>query len=190
MTSGELFRLNEILAALGRIPYGEWVGQPVYQFKRGRELMNIHKTSETGLSASGLSFIEAKYKWSHQTSPDDNRWSIAKWIPPDFLGMTEAAWKDKYPGLAWPKHGYWLMFQPLKEGYTPTEEWAQWAVNHIDWQTNMDDHDRWNRMIEHYEKPDREMERICEELTHGETLYHVPGTRGGSYSVPATKFDR
>jgi len=179
MTSEQHQALNKILGDKhGTIPYGDEVGQPVYQFKRMRELkMPYQNGSEVVTTASGLFVTQPKYEWRSQADPDDDRWCIAKWNEPE----SHDEWLRKYANLEWQKHGYWHCWQPLESGKEPTEEWTRWIADHIIWQGSMSLREHVIKTIEGHKKREEEYKGKVRDITRDHFVNHVPGKRGGSY---------
>lgn len=200
MTRELLDRINRIMAdALGCIPTGPFGGQPRYMFRQIRELL-IPAKVET--SPGGIVLLNSEYHWVPQVDGRSRQWCVSKWMP----APSRSEWEHRYGGtLGWPWGGYWYCFQPMKEGYEPTEDWAHWIANNIKAQEAEGiESDISNLTITDRAKLKRAHERVEAEAAERQEAYrkdvvealrecwtdHVHGKRGGSYlafSEPSEK---
>lgn len=180
-------KLNYLFEPLGLIPSGDWIGQPIFQYKRGHELRVIRrKAGGSGWStlASGLTVPTVQYELGYQTNPRDNRWVIVKWLEP---GFTEDQWERKYHNLGYPKSGYWTGFQPLEVGKNPDEEWTRFIVANIKNQMETSYQQHLEQVERFYGAADRNDRREIEDMIDDALVRHIPGKRGGGASYPLTR---
>ncbi len=140
--------------------------------------------------ASGL-FVPntaAQFELGYQSHPHDQRWVIARWMQPD---CTPEAWTEKYQGaLEFPRDGYFFIFQPTKEGFTPTEDWTMWVVGTIKEQMSMNASQHLEKIEDQHAAEERSVDDSWGDYVDQTLVDHIPGVRGGTISVPATRFDR
>jgi hypothetical protein len=178
VSTEQIKKLNKILEVHGTIPYGDEVGKGIFQFKRATEIKLPHKTgTKTILSPTGLSIVVPCYEMLHQMRPDDDRWVVVKWLNP-----TEEEWDRKHESVVeWPRHGYYFIFQPLEAGKEPTQDWAEFFVDHIFYQKSLTPQQHLAKVVEQGEAPNKVYEKQVQDIARDHFVNHVPGKRGGVY---------
>ncbi len=185
-------KLNRFFVPLGTIPYGEYSGQSIFQYKRANELrMPYKKRGDAGsgwtASKGGILMPYTDYELGFQGAPKDDYWTIAKWLE---AGCDEQDWTRQFPNLGYPKHGYFTCFQPLKDGKTPDENFTAFIVDHIKYQMEMKPQEHYDQIQQHYERRERDNDRKIEDMLHDALHMNVPGKRGGLVSYPQTRHTR
>lgn len=190
MTPDLLSRFNRIFGdRLGHIPHGRFLGQPLFQWKESKDLLYlVRKGTRTTETKTPAGIILQQHdpicEWERQR--DEDGWVLAKWIdPPDKI-----EWEEKYGSdFGWPKDGYWFSIVPVLPGEEPTERMTHRLAEQMVWQRTLGFKEHL-RLIEDYKQRKEEQTRkTIAEMIDDSVTYHVPGARGGSYSVPGTKFN-
>jgi hypothetical protein len=199
MTLNHLSRLNRILGdKMGLIPAGyKESGGSAFRFMRSKDLVfPFRKGVETKQTESGLHVVVPVFEMGPQLPGEQDCWCIARWLPPgwnpgdpDCFGeleeqprkMTPEEWAERYPGLGWPQDGWWMAVVPLKPDYEPTEAWAQWAIDHLDWQRRLSLRETYNLIMERLDKNEKAYDSEVQTILRNVWVNHVPGARGGDY---------
>lgn len=181
--------LNRYFTPLGTIPSGEWVGQPVFQYKRANELRMPYRkqgdaATKWGRSEGGILLPNAQYEMGYQIGARAQFWVIARW----FAAKEDAAtWHEKFGHvIEFPRNGYWFCFQPLVEGYTPNEEWTKFIVSHVLDQIETPLGEHVDQVEKHYGAKEAATTKAMEDMIEDALVDHVPGARGGKVSYPLT----
>ena len=190
----QLARLNRILGdALGLIPAGyAESGQSRYQWKRSEALMFLYRTGTRRVekeSPEGLAVIldEPQFVYDKQTEAEG--WVIAQWNAPPL----PLEWEMQYGAkTGYPKDGYWFTVLAIRPDAEPSEEFCHLCADQMRWQADLGFEKIVEMMRVRREKRDAHQDSEIRALYDSvlPTVPHVPGKRGGSYSVPQTRFDR
>lgn len=146
----------------------------------------------------GISYAQLVYRMEAQLPDyDPHTWAIAKWLepgysPPDMTGafgelgepviLSPADWEKRFgKDMGYPAGGWWLAIQPLRQGYTPDENWTQWAADNLHIQRSLSLRDTFRMMMSRNEKKEAHRDAEIQAMTRQCFTNHVPGARGGSY---------
>ena len=192
MTDKLLRKFNRIFHdRLGAVPYGKWAGQSLFRWMESKDLMclvRVGTESKESTTPGGLIVIENEPKCEWQRQRDEDGWVLAGWYdsPP------KQEWQGVYGTLhGFPeKDGYWFSIVPLVPGEVPTEHLTYRMAEQMGWQKKLS-YTEHLRLIQEYRKHlMKKSEQRISDIFDDALVSHVPGVRGGGYSVPATKFDR
>lgn len=204
LSKTELNKLNAIFGdKLGLIPpgYAE-SGQPRFQYKRMEDLtMLVLMGMDKQESESGLINFMPRYERKEQMSGFSG-WCIARWLEPGWTSpdldgafgepdgdkkiLSPAEYLERFNALGdlgFEKDGWWMCFQPLREGYTPQEEWTRWAAEFIHQQANLGLRETYYMITDRRKRVE---EAHCQEILDSlrdcwHKVPHLSGKRGGSY---------
>ena len=193
MTPETLQRLNRILCdRTASIPYGEYSGQSMFQWKRSGELLALERIGTKEIEHWSVDHTQCyreqvpicEWRLQRPLYPVE-QWCLARWTEPE---CSEDEWIEKFGKInAYPKDGYWFSVYPIDLGIDPTEEISARCADQILWQMELGYHKTLKLMRERREAKDQKQDQHIKDMIEDAIGYHVPGARGGSYSVPLTK---
>lgn len=171
----QLARVNNILAdKTGRLADGS----PAFRFMRTGELKFPIKTgTETVTTEGGVALVRPTFEMRPQMPGQEDTWCLARWIkPPD-----RQTWERDFPTMDYPANGYWFCVTPLRPGKEPTEDWARFVADQVNWQRELTYSQTLELIESHNQRVNDANDSEMRASVRDCFVNHVPGARGGSY---------